>query len=385
MILNKILIVFLIVFILAILSVLGIWIYRRYLRRRSNFPRAPQKRLLAPISERDYFQLANGGVLTGIDDLIKALRTMDDSTFNEHVNEKKNDFVKWVRDVFKDPYLAEQFQRLLRKYMGRKQPLDKLIHLLKRDMAQILTKRVDRLNKKIERKKYKRKPKEKKLETLEHLPEKKEGFLTVSEREERTKQITQKQLKNLGFFSKGDIKSIDDLLKTLKSIDDEAFNTYLKENKVSFNMWLEDTLKDFELLKKIAKAYNKKDILKIIKQELVKSLYEEYSQLKKRVRQFRKKGDKPLIPELRLMNIPSKIKMVEVTFKEQDIKKVKESLKSISLELDYLENEKKMAEEAERGEKPEENKENIAEEGGQENKPEKEQENIAEEGEQKDG
>ena len=35
-----------------------------------------------------------------------ALKQMDDNLFRMHANEQKNDFAKWVKDVFKNEALA---------------------------------------------------------------------------------------------------------------------------------------------------------------------------------------------------------------------------------------------------------------------------------------
>jgi len=36
---------------------------------------------------------------------------MDDLMFKKHVSEHKNDFAKWVSDVFKNEHLAEKMRR----------------------------------------------------------------------------------------------------------------------------------------------------------------------------------------------------------------------------------------------------------------------------------
>ncbi len=53
-----------------------------------------------------YFHLYNGKTLKNIRDLIDALKVMDQETFRHHVNEGRNDFANWIRDVLKDDHLA---------------------------------------------------------------------------------------------------------------------------------------------------------------------------------------------------------------------------------------------------------------------------------------
>ena len=60
------------------------------------------------IEPNQYFYLSNGTALKNIDELLDALKAMDDAAFSNHVNEHKNDFANWVRDVFKNEKLANK-------------------------------------------------------------------------------------------------------------------------------------------------------------------------------------------------------------------------------------------------------------------------------------
>ena len=62
------------------------------------------------IGPENYFNLNNGGVIKDIKELLFALKEIDDKTFKSHVNEKRNDFSFWIRDVFKNDYLADRLQ-----------------------------------------------------------------------------------------------------------------------------------------------------------------------------------------------------------------------------------------------------------------------------------
>lgn len=59
------------------------------------------------IKPEEYFRLSNGRVLKNLNELLNALKSMDEETFEFHVNENKNDFGNWVKDVFKDEELAK--------------------------------------------------------------------------------------------------------------------------------------------------------------------------------------------------------------------------------------------------------------------------------------
>jgi len=61
---------------------------------------------LADAPDEKRFWLADGRYLKNLDELAAALRDMSAETFAYHVNEGKNDFAIWVRDVFGDNELA---------------------------------------------------------------------------------------------------------------------------------------------------------------------------------------------------------------------------------------------------------------------------------------
>lgn len=53
-----------------------------------------------------HFYLLDGGRLASLEELFAELQTMDDNVFRHHVNEERNDFAAWVRDVMGDRPLA---------------------------------------------------------------------------------------------------------------------------------------------------------------------------------------------------------------------------------------------------------------------------------------
>ncbi|PIN70147.1 hypothetical protein COV93_02725 [Candidatus Woesearchaeota archaeon CG11_big_fil_rev_8_21_14_0_20_43_8] len=79
------------------------------------------------VSPSQYFRLKNGSEIRNLNELFGAVKTMDDMDFSHHVNEVKNDFAVWVRDVLKENWLADdlsrtssrvEFQNVLSAFLG---------------------------------------------------------------------------------------------------------------------------------------------------------------------------------------------------------------------------------------------------------------------------
>lgn len=64
-------------------------------------------RILAGVDGERCFWINNGPVLKNLDELYKALGEIKKEMFTHHVNDGKNDFSNWVRDVLGDQKLAE--------------------------------------------------------------------------------------------------------------------------------------------------------------------------------------------------------------------------------------------------------------------------------------
>lgn len=54
------------------------------------------------------FYVCSGEVLKSMLDLADSLETMQTDVFIYHVNEQKNDFANWIKDVLCEPVLAEE-------------------------------------------------------------------------------------------------------------------------------------------------------------------------------------------------------------------------------------------------------------------------------------
>lgn len=64
-----------------------------------------------PANPKKYFWLANGSLIRNILELSDALKMMDDELYKMHVNEIKNDFTSWIRNVIKNEHLADKLDK----------------------------------------------------------------------------------------------------------------------------------------------------------------------------------------------------------------------------------------------------------------------------------
>ncbi len=58
------------------------------------------------------FWLCDGQILKSMEDLSRALKSMNDDVFRYHVNEAKNDFANWIRNILKDQELANNMSKV---------------------------------------------------------------------------------------------------------------------------------------------------------------------------------------------------------------------------------------------------------------------------------
>lgn len=63
-----------------------------------------------------YFRLADGRMVTSLQELQGLLKVMDDNLFYKHVTPERNDFALWVADVFNDTKLADKIAHVRTKY-----------------------------------------------------------------------------------------------------------------------------------------------------------------------------------------------------------------------------------------------------------------------------
>ena len=79
-------------------------------RRKSIY-----EKVLANTKPEFYFRLINGQKIKNLFGLVYALDRVSDEIFYHHVNEQRNDFSNWVRDIFKQKKLAEDISKVRSK------------------------------------------------------------------------------------------------------------------------------------------------------------------------------------------------------------------------------------------------------------------------------
>jgi hypothetical protein len=72
-------------------------------------------RILGDVPPEKSFWVNDGMLVRSIQDLPKVLEEMDDEIFKYHVNEEKNDFVKWIDEVIRDKELANSLRNVRKK------------------------------------------------------------------------------------------------------------------------------------------------------------------------------------------------------------------------------------------------------------------------------
>ncbi|MEM2121384.1 MAG: DUF5752 family protein [Candidatus Woesearchaeota archaeon] len=63
--------------------------------------------ILKVVEGKDSFFI-DGKAIKSLQELVEELNIMDDDTFKKYVNEEKNDFANWIRDVFQETELANK-------------------------------------------------------------------------------------------------------------------------------------------------------------------------------------------------------------------------------------------------------------------------------------
>lgn len=70
---------------------------------------APSKKDIKP---EHYFYLRDGRVLKDLIDLSECLETINNDVFYHHVNDARNDFANWIRDIFERKELADEIMSI---------------------------------------------------------------------------------------------------------------------------------------------------------------------------------------------------------------------------------------------------------------------------------
>ncbi len=83
---------------------------------------AEKEKLLSDCTPDKAFWNVKGGIVRSIYELVLSLENIDEWTFRYHVNldNNKNDFADWIREVIGDDTLAAQLEGVMnkKKYIG---------------------------------------------------------------------------------------------------------------------------------------------------------------------------------------------------------------------------------------------------------------------------
>lgn len=155
--------------------------------------------ILKDVPSHHYFLARNGVTIKNLQELKTAIEQMDDASFKHHVNEEKNDFSEWIKNIIKDEKLAKNI----------------LSTFSKEKMMQIIEKRIKEAENKNSENKIIIPPQKQEEKINEKQPQKVEEALQkeieIRKREEKIREIEEKIEKKLGeaaqpksakFFSK---------------------------------------------------------------------------------------------------------------------------------------------------------------------------------------
>lgn len=76
----------------------------------------PDNDILADVSQEHSFITKSGKVIRNLQELHNSVKNMDDDEFRHHVNDHRNDFHNWVRDVHEDGKLAGRLREAKTKH-----------------------------------------------------------------------------------------------------------------------------------------------------------------------------------------------------------------------------------------------------------------------------
>ena|SRR3989344_3291038 len=90
------------------------------------------KKVLGNAPQQYHFVLRDGRAIKNVYELVDELETMVEDDFIQHVNETKNDFSNWVRDVFDDHFLADHLSSIKNRIDTQRALLKHLVRELRR-------------------------------------------------------------------------------------------------------------------------------------------------------------------------------------------------------------------------------------------------------------
>ncbi len=90
--------------------------------------KAQAEKFLSKVEGEKCFFCNDGQVFCSLEELVEGLKKMEESVFSYHSNREKNDFARWIEDVFGDKDLAKDLVALS---LNRKASLKKITNRIK--------------------------------------------------------------------------------------------------------------------------------------------------------------------------------------------------------------------------------------------------------------
>ncbi len=63
------------------------------------------------IDSSQFFYASNGEIIKNLEELSSFLKKIDEETFSKHVDENKNDFSNWIKEVFNEKKLSQKIEK----------------------------------------------------------------------------------------------------------------------------------------------------------------------------------------------------------------------------------------------------------------------------------
>ena len=90
------------------------------------------KRYLSDAAPEQCFWVNSGPIIKNLDELASVLPELNDEIFNHHMNNEKNDFSNWIKDVIGDQALANDLLSSKNKNSALKKIRNRLNSLKKK-------------------------------------------------------------------------------------------------------------------------------------------------------------------------------------------------------------------------------------------------------------
>jgi len=110
----------------------GVNVIRATKPRKAIYEVTIRKKILGKAPEEYHFQLKSGEKLESLYDLIDAMTEMSEEVFRHHVNDMRNDFSTWIKDVFDDENLAKEIKYINHKVEAQATLMRKMIKELRK-------------------------------------------------------------------------------------------------------------------------------------------------------------------------------------------------------------------------------------------------------------